>query len=1209
MHVSRIYPVLLIFLFFFNFQAQIFGQCTETEVTITSVVDMYPGEVQWELYDSLGEIIATFQGSEDVETTETILCIPYGCYLFKAIDTYGDGWNGAYVEMTWEDSYRGFGLPEGEENSFDFGINQVGCTPIVPGCINPTAFNYDILATEDDGSCQLLSEVVASQIVDTLCYSGPKDNRINWVIQNRTEADPGNNYTGPEDLSNLLNEHWVSRFTTGNPVAQTPYAQYKDFFNLYAAWWPDAPGDHTWWSWDVLKSTRDEMFLPWANDETGWVTWFSVSRYGGGGGAGVQREARTGDGKMWGADDYETLFHEFAHTMPGLPDEYTASGEWSGGDCWESGNSTGYAIKDSIPWRKWIEEDTELPTPYDGSNEDKIGAFEGALTNYFGCHRPTAKGCYMGAGGFGEGYGRDLCSPCVQRVICALYQYVNVIENPTPANPDLSVTGAETITFSADVIAPTPNTQKYEWFLNGKLVAENVTTVDLTFGPCDNNELKFSVTDTTDLVRYDEKFAEIYPKPYREFIWNIQQEDVSSYDLSSNSIVTDASCTGENNGAVEFSFVGGAAPYELWSAGTLIGNPAVGLAPSSHLFIVVDANGCSISQSVQINQVDRLDLEICSDKSGTWEVTLSSENYDVTSLDLQWSTGATTPVINGLLDGSYSVTATVNGCSISEDFELISAPDALSISEQFFPSEQDGNTGAIYIEVIGGAPIYKIEWYENLDSDPTGQFGYNAEFDGQFSRSNLASGEYRYEVSDLSSACAEANIIIENHNVFAASGLTVTQDDNCGVTVENPDANYEYYWLSDEQGSTLLGSGVSFVPPAAGNYYVAAANTTTNGWSNNRKGFAVTMPDSPQIEDLGDGTLAVLNPQPNEDYRWYDEDLCGAPIHVGNEFTPTNSGQYFISAQSNIERPDPIDPTSISGLILQMDAADLNGDGAIDDPAPQTSSILDWYFPTGNNWNPDTWFAYRSNNQNGLGIADWATIWLQAINAQQANIQTVIMAYEENELSWEDTAPLEVLSSLIPRHTDASQIYSNAAPATTLNGITYLDGQEVNPLTTPNPMQFCVLGSTFTTSTNQEIRYTDMHWEGKVGELLFYNGALSNVEMQGVSEYLRQKWISTAELESPRTPFQYGTVATEEVENKLQLSLSPNPATDFIHLKSNTLESLRADIFDVQGRLVLSKSSFVSNVKIDVSGWISGLYHVVIFDAENNRKTLRFVKL
>ncbi len=1334
-----------LFLFFFSFSNIIWAQCDYNEVAITSTTGNWGYEMSWELHDTNGDLVASFQGVDNDTETAEVVCLMDGCYVFTASDSYGDGWNGGTVSMIWEGGSFNFELLEGVGDVEYFGINAEDCIPEIPGCTDQNAYNYDPLATVDNGSCLTLEDILAVQEFDTLLYSGSKDNRINFVIQNRGTANPNNSFVDAADFRASLEVNYLPSFDYNDPLARQPYAQYRNFFNLYAAWWLDAPGDHNWWHFSIIKDLRDEIFLPWANPETGWVTWFSTTKYGGGGGAGLNREARVGDGKMYGTD-YETLLHEFGHTMPGLLDEYTSSGEWSGNQCFETGNTTGFTVKDDIPWRKWIADDTPLPTPYTGEYENVIGAFEGGLTNYFGCHRPTAKGCYMGAGGFGEGYGDDLCSPCIQRVICYLYKYVNVIENPQPSTPELSVTGAQTITFSADVVAPEPNTQKYEWFLNGKLIAENTTTLDVTFGACDQYELVFSVTDTNELVRYDEKFHEFYPKPYREYVWTINQEDVSTYDLNSLTSVVNADCSGDQNGQVDFAVSGGLAPYEFWLKGQEVGNPAIGLAPDIHEFTIVDANGCGIEEQVFVGQDVVLDLEVCSAHDGGWEVSVHSENYDLQGLDIQWSTGGSGPVLTGLPDGSYSVTASVDGCSVTEEFNLVSSPEVMTVAHQYFPSEMESNTGVIYVDVSGGIPDYEIKWYDRLTADlttanpdhiiasgttwdhlpamafdddlgtkwlhavpenawvgyefmepttvawyaitsaddvpardpedwrlegsddgenwtvldtrtnedfpdrfqrrvftinspqefkycrlfvvssagenqiqlqelefigadPSMPFDYKPEFDGLFTRTELPPGEYRYEVTDASAACKESDINVGGYDAFTATGLVVVKDENCGVRIENPGAAFDYYWLSDENGGELLGTGIYFQPPQAGNYYVTGSGVGSGQWSNNRRGFAVTMPEAPAVEGPVEGVFSIINPLPETEYLWYETEDCGSPVFTGTTFEPgMQAGEFFVAARSTVEYPDALDPEDVDGLLLRMDASDLDGDGSIDDPAPETSSILDWYFPTGNNWALDNWFAYRSNYQNGLGIADWATLWLQRIENGVNGYQTVLMVYEENALSWQGTAPMEGLSVNIPRHADASQIYSNDVPASTLNGSTYLNGNVVDPLSTANPMEFCVLGSVFTAPSTANIFYTDVHWEGKIGEMLFYDHALTNEEMKGVSEFLRQKWISTAELESGRTPIIWeGINSIEKAPEAQAVKIFPNPVES-----SLSLEFLQAGktyrIFDLRGKQLLNGNIQGEITNVDVSGLTAGIYFLEVLGQQGNRQISRFIK-
>ena len=333
----------LVFFTFLPFYT--FSQCNDTEVSVQSATGEYGYEMSWELFNESGFLVGSFQGGADDNTFDTLLCLPDGCYRFEANDSYGDGWNGGTVMITFDAEVFDFNLLNGSSEIYYFGVNEQNCTPFIPGCTDPNSLNYDPSATVDDGSCLSLLDVLNMQIIDTIQYAGSKDNRINWVIQNR-----GSSFANQAEFVQMYQDDLLRSFTLGDEQEISPYAQYRNFFNLYAVWWPDAPSDDEWWSFNIIKQLRDEIFLPWANNETGWATWFSTTKNGGGGGAGLDRDARVGDGKMYGMG-YETFLHEFGHTMPGLLDEYSASGEWSGGQCWETGNTTGFTTKDDIPWR------------------------------------------------------------------------------------------------------------------------------------------------------------------------------------------------------------------------------------------------------------------------------------------------------------------------------------------------------------------------------------------------------------------------------------------------------------------------------------------------------------------------------------------------------------------------------------------------------------------------------------------------------------------------------------------------------------------------------------------------------------------------------------------------------------------------------------------------------------------------------------------
>ncbi|TNE47495.1 MAG: T9SS type A sorting domain-containing protein [Bacteroidetes bacterium] len=1193
----------------------------------------------------------------------------------------------------------------------------------------PTLFAQDINA------------ILAVQEVDTMLYSGPKDNRINWVIQNR-----GNQFANRAEFTSLYRNELLLAFEPGHQLEQAPYAQYRNFFNLYTFWWPNAPDDNTGWTFGIIKALRDSIFLPWSDDQTGWATFFSTTRYGGGGGAGVDRIARVGDGKMFGMG-WETFLHEFGHTMPGLLDEYSASGSWSNGQCWETPNTTGQLEIDNIPWRKWIKPGTPIPTPYTEAYVDEYGAFEGAMTNYFGCHRPTARSCFMGAGGFGEDYGQALCGPCIQRIICFLYKYVHVIENPLPVSNNIEVTGTETITFSVDVVKPEPNTQQYRWLLNGKVIASQVESVDVTFEACDSYELVFEVHDTNSLVRYDPKFEDIYPKPLQQRTWYINQSAVNSYSLASIAQTQNVDCHGAASGMVDFNITGGQPPYSIYLEGNPVSNPVANLIAGNYSFDLVDAKGCRVKEDVSIDAELSLDPQICTAFSNNnWTLSVEDKNYSTDDLTYLWSTGATSPAISVTGDGTYSVDiTTASGCTIQKTISLVAPDMALEVSDTHFPTAVDAPTGKIYLDIQKGRAPYTIEWSEKTNQDLTDtnsnqiissgttwghepQFAFdnnlstkwlhavssdafigyrfatgevvtyyaitsaddvpqrdprNWQFQGsmngtdwvvldqqtdhlfssRFERrgflitnttpyvyyrlyvqqnygdiatqiqeleiagvrsaddfkpnplwankdyiNNLAAGQYRYVVKDANALVYTDSISITYAASFYTDNLKVIKNGACQVAVEMPNPDFDYYWFPDLEASRILHIGAWFQPPHSGNYFVGAVDRATGVLSSDIKGFAVSLAELPNAVEVLNGTeLAIVNPVADLTYAWYDQDVCGSPVHVGTTFTPPAPGTYYVASQFATVLPDPVDPASISGMIVRMDASDLNGDQIVDNPPPPTSSLYGWTFSNGNAWADGNWFAFRSNYQNGLGVADFATIWLQRINTGETGYQTILLAYEENPLSFPGRAPFEGLSKNIPKHTDASQLYGNTAPDRTINGSTYLNGALVDPLTTPNPMEFCILGTVLTETSTNEVFYTDTHWEGKIGEIILYDRALSPEEMKGASAYLRTKWLSVADLESPRKELYWdGTVlsADQKSPDMEQISIYPNPTTGLFRIDGLEGHNV-VQLHDSAGRLL--KQFTPESEVFDMHDLPDGLYFVKAISNDRSKIWVRAI--
>ena len=73
-------------------------------------------------------------------------------------------------------------------------------------------------------------------------------------------------------------------------------------------------------------------------------------------------------------------------------------------------------------------------------------------------------------------------------------------------------------------------------------------------------------------------------------------------------------------------------------------------------------------------------------------------------------------------------------------------------------------------------------------------------------------------------------------------------------------------------------------------------------------------------------------------------------------------------------------------------------------------------------------------------------------------------------------------------------------------------------------------------------------------------------------------------------------------ENKNNLALYPNPSSDLIQIKSDSMEELDVKIYALTGQLV-QQGSYQSNQSIDVSSLAKGLYLVQV-----NGLTVKFSK-
>jgi len=99
-----------------------------------------------------------------------------------------------------------------------------------------------------------------------------------------------------------------------------------------------------------------------------------------------------------------------------------------------------------------------------------------------------------------------------------------------------------------------------------------------------------------------------------------------------------------------------------------------------------------------------------------------------------WSTGATTPCLENLPGGTYSVTITEGGCETIVDSIQVSEPLPLTYDAVLRePDCSDAPNGQIALSIFGGSPSYTVRWEDGFSGD---------------TRSNLVAGIFPLTITD-----------------------------------------------------------------------------------------------------------------------------------------------------------------------------------------------------------------------------------------------------------------------------------------------------------------------------------------------------------------------------------------------------------------------------------------------------------------------------
>lgn len=370
---------------------------------------------------------------------------------------------------------------------------------------------------------------------------------------------------------------------------------------------------------------------------------------------------------------------------------------------------------------------------------------------------------------------------------------------------------------------------------------------------------------------------------------------VTYIDLQVSIQKTNVSCQGLSDGSATAIVSGGNGPYQFtWNTNPVqTGQSAINIPAGIYVVTVTEANGCTASAQVQIDEGIALNIL-------TQDIDVSCYGYSngMASVQVQYGTPpytylwSTQPpqmgnTASGLSAGSYQVTVTDSqGCSGIANVVIESPTLLLAQMVYISPAGCVGNLGQIEVSGSGGTPPYVYQW----NTSPP-QYGNIVQ--------HLPAGIYVVTVTDAqgctATATAELSEIDYEVNVWPAT--CGRPDGKAEVVVYQYTGSYQVHW-SNGQSGTIIENLYS------GNYYVTVTD---------ERGNCLQLVHIPEIP----GPIASLTVTPT--IADVGEDIYFSSQSIGNTWSMWDFGDGMTYLGESINHAYSSSGTYTACLIVRND--------------------------------------------------------------------------------------------------------------------------------------------------------------------------------------------------------------------------------------------------------------------------------------------------
>ncbi len=277
---------------------------------------------------------------------------------------------------------------------------------------------------------------------------------------------------------------------------------------------------------------------------------------------------------------------------------------------------------------------------------------------------------------------------------------------------------------------------------------------------------------------------------------------------------TDVTCNGGNDGTAHADVSNGTPPYTIQWSNSQTGEDIVDLTAGVYTVTATDANGCSNTEQITINEPPAIDITVehiedadCGVSNGSINIGVIGGNPGYT---YEWSNNAMTQDIENLPAGDYSVTVTdANGCTavagpitVGEEDCCIEPPVIASVV--IIEATCNNDDGSVIIEMVGNNNDFSYTWTPNVSSSNVA--------------ANIPAGEYTVVISSLIDPTCPAitEVFTVGNSDFPDVTVVASTPATCGVangSVEMSEPGFEYLWCNGATGynPTNLPAGVCVV--------------------------------------------------------------------------------------------------------------------------------------------------------------------------------------------------------------------------------------------------------------------------------------------------------------------------------------------------------------------------------------------------------------